>query len=372
MQFLQRALRVAIGARGHAEPNPTVGCVIVRNNVILGEGHTSGKGGPHAEPNALDNARDPRGATAYVTLEPCCYTGHGKRTPPCVPRLISAGIKRVVIGCIDPFPHVAGEGIRQLREAGIEVIVGVCEAQARQLIAPFIARIVHRRPYVTLKWAISRDNKVAGRQGRAVQISNLAATAAVHALRGRCDAIAIGTNTLVNDDPRLTARTPNPPRRPMRVIFSNTLRFPPNRRVFDLGDGPTVVYTTSHADQAMSVHLHDVGVEVIELPRHDNGREDTRFSMSDAFADLARRDVTHLLIEPGPKLAGELISRGQVDRIWEIRGQTTIGDEGLNAPINPHPPVGTLDLDGDVLVESLNPQSDVYFGAYESADFLLI
>lgn len=386
-RFMARAIEVAAGARGLAEPNPLVGCVIVRDCEVVGEGHTSRYGGPHAEPAALDAAGARAvGATAYVTLEPCCYTGHGKLTPPCAPRLIGARLARVVIGCADPNPHVAGNGVRQLREAGLDVTVGVLEARARQLIAPFVARVLHNRPYVTLKWAVSADGKVAGRQGRPVRITNAAATAAVHWLRGRVDAIAVGTNTLVNDDPLLTARTPEPLRVPTRVVFSNSFaldaatevagsdqhpRLPSRRhgksRLFSTPDaGPVLVYTV---DRGMALPT-PAKVEVVALPPHDNGRGGVRFSMADAFADLAQRRVAHLLIEPGPKLARELIARNQADRVWTIRGQHSIGDDGLDALDDPYPTTATLDLDGDLLRESLNPRSAAYFGNFPSPDIV--
>ena len=367
-RWMRFAIDEAALARGIAEPNPTVGCVLVRDGTLIGRGHTHAPGQPHAEPSALASVDGPvRGATAYVTLEPCCHTGSGKRTPPCVPHLIDAGITRVVVGCVDPSPQVSGRGIAQLQAAGIDVVVGVLETQCRQLIAPFLARLMHARPYVTLKWAVSRDGCIAGRKGRPVRISNATATQAVHALRGRCDAIAIGTNTLVNDDPLLTARTMNAPRRPLRVVFSNSL-YVERRRLFETpGDGPVLIYTS----QSRSREVDIPGVEIVGLPDHDNGRGGVRFSINDAYADLCARGVTHLLIEPGLKLATELIARNQFDRIWEIGGQNTIGDDGLAAPDSPFDTVVTLDLAGDTLVESLNPMSSVYFGPHPSSDFAL-
>src|SRR5829696_3035988 len=151
-QFLRRALRLAMNGRGRVEPNPMVGCVIVKNGQVIGEGYHSQFGGPHAEPTALANCTEsPAGATAYVTLEPCCHTN--KKTPPCAPRLIEAKIARVVIGCLDPNPNVNGQGVAMLRNAGVQVDGPILEGPAKQLIAPFIALTVHRRPYVTLKWA---------------------------------------------------------------------------------------------------------------------------------------------------------------------------------------------------------------------------
>lgn len=366
---MRAALGLATGGRGFVEPNPLVGCVIARDGRAIGEGFHERFGGPHAEINALAACReDPAGATAYVTLEPCCHTN--KKTPPCVPRLIEAGIARVAIGCLDPNPSVSGEGARQLREAGVLVDVGVVEPQCRQMNAAYFARTIHRRPYVTLKWAQSAEGKVAGRAGRPVRITNETATSAVHVLRGMCDAIAIGTNTLLNDNPLLTARTPNAPRRPLRVVLSNRLSFPPDRRLFaPAQDGMVIIYTTAAmAASDEATVLRSRGVEVIGLTSADNGRGAERFAMRDVYADLWQRDVTHLLIEPGPSLARMLMARNQADRALIIGGRVSVGEDGMTAARCDWPVVGSLDLEGDVLAEHLNPSSQAYLAPELSAD----
>src|SRR3954451_23545285 len=169
--FMRRAIRLAMNGRGRVEPNPMVGCVIVKDGRVIGEGFHQQYGGPHAEPNALASCTEsPAGGTAYVTLEPCCHTN--KKTPPCAPRVIEAGIARVVVGCLDPNPEVDGKGVAMLRAAGVTVDGPVLEGEAKQLIAPFIARTRLGRPYVTLKWAQTADGKVAGPGGTRMQISN--------------------------------------------------------------------------------------------------------------------------------------------------------------------------------------------------------
>src|SRR4051812_14976122 len=204
-QMMRRAIRLAMNGRGRVEPNPMVGAVIAKGDRVIGEGFHAQFGGPHAEPAALASATEsPQGATAYVTLEPCCHTN--KKTPPCVPALIGAGIARVVCGCVDPNPDVNGKGLDQLRAAGVSVDVNVLEDPAKQLLAPFIARTVYDRPYVTLKWAETADGKVAGLGGKRLQISNEQSSAIVHTLRARSDAIVVGVNTVIADDPLLTAR----------------------------------------------------------------------------------------------------------------------------------------------------------------------
>ena len=371
--FMQRALELAARGRGSVEPNPLVGCVIERGGRIIGEGFHERFGGPHAEINALAACSEsPAGATVHVTLEPCCHSN--KKTPPCVPKLIEAKVAWVLIGCLDPDPAVSGQGAAQLRAASMDVHVGVLEAECRQINAAYMARVIHNRPYVTLKWAVSADGMIAGREGRRVQIAGEAATAAVHALRGRCDAIAVGTNTLLNDDPLLTVRTPNPPRLPLRVVLSNRLLLPKDRRLFQtaLADHPVLVYTSEpRADSPDASAIRSCGAEVVGLPAKDNWRGDVRFSMNDVYADLARRRVTHLLVEPGAQLARELIDRSQADRAWVIRGQMTIAQSGITAPLCPWPIAGSRQLEGDRLREHLNTDSKVFFAMEESADLAL-
>ena len=370
--FMRQAIELAMRGRGHVEPNPMVGCVIVQSGQVVGRGWHERDGGPHAEPMALaDAGHAAKGATAYVTLEPCSHDWPGKKTPACTPRLIEAKVSRVVIGCEDPNPHVDGGGVQRLREAGIDVQVGVLEDPCRQLIAPFIGRLQHSRPYVTLKWAESVEGLVAGRQGQRVQISNADSSAAVHWLRGRCDAIAVGTNTIVNDNPTLTARTEEPPRQPTRVIFSNSLKLPADHEIF-VSEGPGVLVYTSTPTGEESRQLQERGVDIVHLPAHDNGRGQTRFRMADAYRDLSERGVTHLLIEPGPKLAMDLFASNDWDRTWVIRSPKPLGVDGLAAPTPAGDATGRIDIAGDVLDEYLNPASDLFFAAEPSADLRFV
>ena len=375
-----RAIRLALNGRGRVEPNPMVGCVLERGGEVIGEGFHEQFGGPHAEPNALADCRrrghDPAGCTAHVTLEPCCR--ENKKTPPCAPALIAAGVRRVVLGCLDPNPAVNGRGVEMLRAAGVVVERSAMGADAEQLIAPFLAGTVHRRPYVTLKWAESADGFVAGAGGRPVRISNEKSTRAVHALRARCDAIAVGTNTVLKDDPLLTARGVEPSRPLLRVVLSNTLNVPVGSRLAGSArEHSTVVYCSEsalveHADRA--ARLKAVGVGVVGLadlePAPERGTHP--FSFADVLADLHGRGVVHLLIEPGPTLAASLMRRGQADRVWVIRSPRRIDESGApRAAAVAYPAVGSVDLDGDVLTEHLNPSSEVYFSPSPSADLLL-
>src|SRR5262245_46448614 len=191
--------------RGRVEPNPMVGCVIVKDGRVIGEAYHGRFGGPHAEPGALAACTENcRGATAYVTLEPCCHTN--KKTTPCAPKLIEAGIARVVMGCTDPNPNVDGRGVNMLRAAGIDVVGPILERETKQLNAAFFKGTLFARPYVTLKWAESSDGKVAGAGGKRSQISNDRAMKVVHEMRARSDTILVGINTVLADDPQLTVR----------------------------------------------------------------------------------------------------------------------------------------------------------------------
>jgi len=346
--FLRRALRLAMNGRGHVEPNPMVGCVLVRDGQIIGEGWHTHFGGPHAEPTALADCaargNSPAGATAYVTLEPCCHLN--KKTPPCAPRLIKEGIARVVIGCLDPNPSVNGNGVTMLRNAGVQVDIAPDQIAQyfRQLIAPFLVAEHFKRPYITLKWAESADGFVAGVGGKPVRISSDKATLAVHRLRSRCDAIGVGVGTVLTDDPSLTVRNVPPLRTPIRFVLDRSGRMPNSARM-----------------------LHDGGPAVRII--RDLSELD----------DLAGR---HVLIEPGPTLATALLPI--VDRVWVIRSSKwlTAGVPGPEeASFRPHPYLrsGTAELGDDILTEYLNGSSGSYYGggyinkwnAYASADLVL-
>ncbi|MGH7179341.1 MAG: bifunctional diaminohydroxyphosphoribosylaminopyrimidine deaminase/5-amino-6-(5-phosphoribosylamino)uracil reductase RibD, partial [Tepidisphaeraceae bacterium] len=323
-----------------------------------------------AEPTALAACTEsPRGATAYVTLEPCCHTD--KKTPPCAPRLIEAGIARVVFGCLDPTQQVDGKGVAMLRRGGIEVSGPVMESEARQLIAPYIARVLHGRPYVTTKWAQTADGKVAGHLGKTLRISNDRSMRLMHELRARCDAIAVGTNTVLNDDPLLTARNVERPRPLLRVVLSNTLNIPlQSRLVTSAHQDPLLVYCSKssfHAEKPVIDALAHCGVEVVAVADHES-----RFSFADVLSDLHRRNVTHLLVEPGPTLTRYMFARGQADRVWVFRSSARIDDPTApSAPTVDYDSTGELDLGGDVLTEFLNPASACYFARVESADFVI-
>ncbi len=369
-QMMRRAIRLAMNGRGGVEPNPMVGCVIVKDGRVIGEGFHAQYGGPHAEPTALAAcAESPAGATAYVTLEPCCHTN--KKTPPCAPRLIEAKIARVVIGCRDPNPDVNGKGLAMLRPAGIEVDGPVLEASAKQLIAPFFAAVNHARPYVTLKWAQSADAKVAGARGRRAQISNLPATRSVHELRARCDAILIGSGTALVDDPTLMPRGVTVFRKSIRAILDTELCLPlRSNLVRTATDAPVVVYCDEETFQENSNRVDELNAAGVEVVAVASG-----LRITDVLHDLKRRAVTHVLVEPGPLLARSFPALAETDRLWIVRSPIAINDE--TAPraasvASNYVITGEVELAGDVLTEYLNASSDAFFSSEPSADLLAV
>jgi diaminohydroxyphosphoribosylaminopyrimidine deaminase/5-amino-6-(5-phosphoribosylamino)uracil reductase len=369
--LMHRAIRLAMAARGSVEPNPMVGCVIARDGQVVGQGCHEIFGGPHAEPNALAAcSSSPRGATAYVTMEPCCHDK--KKTPPCVPALIAAGLSRVVVACLDPNPLVAGKGIEQLNAAGIQTTVGILEKSSCQMNAAYFASVLGLRPYVTLKWAQSADGKVSGASGERRVISNSASQRAVHGLRSRSDAVMVAINTVLVDDPLLTARVAEQKRPLLRVVIDRDLRLPPDCSLARTAHlGPVLVYCSVRAYQtrlAAVTALIARHINAVAVPMENN-----RLSMSAILADLHGRGVTHLLVEPGPGLAKAMMDEKVVDRIWRFVSPQPVDDETAKSATEvDYPIVGEANLDRDRLTEHLNPSSDFYFAPEPSADLLLV
>ena len=308
---MQRALALAKRGRGYVEPNPMVGCVIVRNGRIIGEGYHRRFGGPHAEIEALRACKaNPCGATAYVTLEPCSHFG---KTSPCVDALVEAGVARVVTPLCDPNPLVNGSGVRALRRAGIEVEVGVLADETAELLAPFLTRVRLERPYVIAKWAESADPGAPGLvtpPGQSKWISCEKSRRWVHRLRARVDAIMVGAGTVPADDPMLTARDVPIRRRAMRIVVDGRLRIPETCRLVKTADQyATVVFTTRRAAQsAKAKRLQRRGVEIVAC----RARGD-RIALSDMLRSPILHDVTNLLVEGGPTLLNAFFAAGVVD-----------------------------------------------------------
>ncbi|MGA2583669.1 MAG: bifunctional diaminohydroxyphosphoribosylaminopyrimidine deaminase/5-amino-6-(5-phosphoribosylamino)uracil reductase RibD [Tepidisphaeraceae bacterium] len=364
--FMRRALELARQGRGTVEPNPMVGCVIVQNGVAIGEGFHQQPGGPHAEPIALQNCTsDPAGATAYVNLEPCCHLS--KRTPPCVPRLIAAKIARVVVGCRDPNPLVSGRGIDALRAAGIAVDENILGDEAKQLDATFFKHIEQRRPYVTLKWAQSANGKVATIGGERLIISNRASLSAMHRLRGLMDAIMVGINTVLADDPLLTVRDVPALKNPLRVILDTHLRIPLESRILRSAEEFPVLIYCSHT--AVNPRLLDMrGVEVVPVVTDAHGH----VSLAQVLNDLGGRNVTHVMVEPGPILAAAFLRDNLADRAWIFESSKNVPEKSARDAIDlQFVTVGEADFEADRFSERLNPKSECFFSAVNSADFII-
>ena len=317
-----RALDLARRGLYSTDPNPRVGCVIARGGRVVGEGWHRYAGEPHAEIHALAAAGgDSRGATAYVTLEPCRHTG---RTGPCTRGLIEAGVAKVVAAMPDPDPRVAGQGFAELSEAGIEVEAGLLEASARALNRGFVSRHERGRPWVRCKLAATLDGRTATAAGESRWITGEAARADVHRLRAQAGAILTGIGTLLADDPRLDARLedtgrPAPPMRPpMRVIVDSRLRTPPPARVLS-APGDVLIATTGDAGRRGA--LVEAGAEIVPLP--DAGG---RVSLPALMAALAGRGVNEVHTECGPVLAGALLESALVDEIVVYLAPALLGD----------------------------------------------
>lgn len=322
---MQRALQLAAAARGRVSPNPAVGAVVVQGGRVVGEGQTQPPPGEHAEIVALQQAgAAARGATMWVTLEPCSHFG---RTPPCVDAILAAGVARVVCSIEDPDPHVNGAGIARLRAAGVQVDVG-CEAErTREHLADYIMHRRSGRPLVTAKFAASLDGKIAARSGDSRWVSGPETLIWAHEERTRLDAIAVGVNTVLVDDPQLTARpngSESGARQPLRVVVDSRGRTPSAARVLQ-GPARTLIATTTRAADGWRAEMQRRGAEVALLPEQDGHVE-----LRALVTLLGQRDCLNLLVEGGGVLLGSFFDAGLIDRVQAIIAPMIIG--GRDAP----------------------------------------
>jgi diaminohydroxyphosphoribosylaminopyrimidine deaminase/5-amino-6-(5-phosphoribosylamino)uracil reductase len=317
--FMARALRLAERGIYTAHPNPMVGCVLVRDGEIVGEGWHQRAGEAHAEINALAAAAEKaRGATAYLTLEPCSHQG---KTPPCAPALVEAGISEVIIAMQDPFPAVSGDGKAALEAAGITVRSGLMRAAAEALNAGFLSRVRHRRPFVRLKVACSIDGAIAMRSGESQWITGPEARADVQRLRARSDAILTGIGTVLADDPALTVRDAdidNRGRQPIRAVLDSRLRMPLSAGMLAM-PGETLLYCS---DDARQKPLLDAGARVLRVNRIGG-----TLDVQEVLADLAEREVNEVLVEAGPAVSGHLLSHRLVDELVIYKAPHIMGSE---------------------------------------------
>jgi diaminohydroxyphosphoribosylaminopyrimidine deaminase / 5-amino-6-(5-phosphoribosylamino)uracil reductase len=307
-KYIARALNLARRALYTTDPNPRVGCVLTQSGDVVGEGWHERAGGPHAEVNALRAAGTrARGATAYVSLEPCSHTG---RTPPCADALIAAGVARVVCSTRDPFPKVSGAGLARLEAAGIAVEAGVLAEEARQLNPGFFSRFERGRPYVRLKMAMTLDARTAPATGGQLWISGEAARADVQALRARSSAVLTGSGTVLSDDPRLDVRLDYGPwvRQPLRVVLDTELSCPGSAKVFK--DEHSIIFAATDAAAASRASSNHAKLE--RVPRASGGLD-----LDAVIAKLTQLEVNELLLECGPTLAGAFVARQLVDE-WVL------------------------------------------------------
>lgn len=325
--YMRRAIAAGRRTRGATAENPAVGCVIVKDGSIVAVAATGEGGRPHAETMAIEMAGGAaRGATAYVTLEPCSHHG---RTPPCADALVSAGIARVVTGIEDPDPRVSGAGHARLREAGIDVREGMLADEVRHELRGYLMRRVSKRAYVTLKLAVSADGKIAERPGQPTAITGPEVKARVHLLRARSDAIMVGVSTVLADDPDLTCRLPGMAgRSPVRVVSDSKLSIPlTSKLVRTAREVPVWVMTVEGADTGRAAALAAKGVEVIACKATADGKVD----LNDMLERLAARGIGHVLAEGGAHMARALVEADLVDEALLFSAPGKIGPQGLDA-----------------------------------------
>jgi diaminohydroxyphosphoribosylaminopyrimidine deaminase / 5-amino-6-(5-phosphoribosylamino)uracil reductase len=302
-RWMRRCVELARRGAGRTAPNPMVGALLVRDGEVLAEGWTQPPGQDHAEPDALKKLPDSRapGATMYVSLEPCCFYG---RTPPCTDYLLASGVTRVVVGMVDPHPNVQGEGLRILRNAGIQVDVGVEEAACRDLNAGFVKANEHGLPRVWLKAAATLDGRIADAGGKSRWITGAEARQEGHRMRDRSDAILVGSGTLLADDPALTTRGVEGGRDALRVVLDTELRCPADARLLQVGSAPPVIYCASDAPE------RELAATIVRVPRTDDGLD-----LDVILRDLVKRGVHNLLVEGGGRTLHSFLAAGLADRL---------------------------------------------------------
>ncbi len=322
---MQEALRLAARGRGRVEPNPLVGAVLVKSGKIVGRGWHKRFGKAHAEVNAIAEAgARAKGATLYVTLEPCAHQG---KTPPCAEAVLSAGIRRVVAAMEDPHPLVSGKGIRALRRAGLKVDVGCMEDEAKRLNLPFLTLLALGRPYVTAKWAMSLDGKIATASGDSKWITSAPARDAARRMRGLADAVMVGAGTALADNPLLMPLKPR--RMPLRIVADSRGRTPVTSALARTAKQGPVMIAVTEAARAVSVKaLQAAGCEVWTGPAKDD-----RLDLSALLQELGRRKMTNLFVEGGGTLLGSLFEAGLVDRVAAFVAPQILGGDKALTPV---------------------------------------
>ena len=327
-RFMQLALTLGRRGQGRTWPNPAVGAVVVKDGVIVGRGWTQPGGRPHAEPEALGRAGEAaRGATLYVTLEPCSHVG---KSPPCADAIIAARVARVVSAIEDPNPEVAGQGHARLRAAGITVDIGLGAREAAHDHAGHFRRVRDQRPHVILKLAVSSDDKIGAAGRKPIAISGEAAKARVHLLRAQCDAILVGIGTVQADDPLLTCRLPGmEAQSPVRVVLDRSLRIPgTSRLVHSARETPLWVMTSSLSEAPAAMKLGAAAAHVIRVA---TTAMPPGLDLAAVLQALSEKGITRLLVEGGARVASSFVAADLVDEVWLLRGPDAVGAEGVAA-----------------------------------------
>ncbi|MDH5641999.1 MAG: bifunctional diaminohydroxyphosphoribosylaminopyrimidine deaminase/5-amino-6-(5-phosphoribosylamino)uracil reductase RibD, partial [Nitrospira sp.] len=329
-RYMWRSLELARNGRAYVAPNPMCGAVVVRDGAVVGEGFHERLGGPHAEAQAIESAGEKaRGATLYVTLEPCCNTYEGKRTPPCVPEIVKAGIARVVIANADPHPEVSGQGVKALAEAGIEVQMGECEEEAAELNAAYFSHVRRGRPLVTAKWAMTMDGKIATRRGDARWISSDEAQREVHYDRSCSGAVIVGIGTVLADNPMLNARTKGG-RQPLRVVVDPKLQIPANSKLVESAkEFPLAIYTRKDNPSSVMKALQDMGAELIALEHDGHGH----LGWGAICRDLGYRGINSAIVEGGGGLLATAFKTRAVDRVKIYIAPKIFGGKAATTPV---------------------------------------
>jgi len=325
-KYMALALELAEKGRGKVEPNPMVGAVLVKNGEVVGKGYHQVFGGPHAEIHAInEGGANCKGATLYVSMEPCAHYG---KTAPCVDAIIKAGIAKVVTTVIDPNPITSGKGIQKLKEAGIEVRLGVMEAQAKRLNAPFFKLMQKGLPYVMVKWAMSLDGKIATHTGDSRWITSEESRAYVHKIRGQVDGILVGINTVLRDDPLLTCRLEGG-RNPKRIIIDSNASLPLNSRLLKtINESEIIVAVNKNAQHERVERLEQLGCKIIQT-RDTNGCVD----LNDLFHQLGDMKLTNILVEGGSRVTTSMIEGRLVDKVMVFIAPIIIGGEAAKSPL---------------------------------------
>ena len=331
--FMEMAIQIAKRGLGKVEPNPMVGCVLVRDGIVIGQGFHQKFGGPHAEVEALrslESTQQAKDATAYVSLEPCCH--HGK-TPPCAKALVDAGVARVVVGMADPFPKVAGGGLKYLHAAGVVTTVGVMQAEAEELNAPYLKLVRDGRPWVIAKWAMTLDGRIATASGQSQWITGQQARQEVHRLRARVDGLAVGMGTVVADDPMLTARGKEEHQVPSRVaerfVFCRH-RLPSldSKIVRSACDVPVTLLVGSDVDSAQLDQLQRAGVKSISLVNSKSNE-----MVIETLQRLGQQRMTNLMLEGGAELIASFFAADRIDECHVYLGPKLFGGQAAKGPI---------------------------------------